>query len=265
MRKNWCLLTSVVSAILVAGIACSGSSAPTPGGAGMMKAIAERLDEDGLAKSNAVSNPLDISLAETDQKLSPVPVNTDDPVWGPADAPVTLVVYSDFECPYCGRHAANVAKVKEANGDLVRVVFKQFPLAFHQRAMPAAMASLAALEQGKFWEVHDRLFDRNPLSPSEMQEWADEAGIDWETVLAKVGSDELRQRVQRDIDEGGQFGVRGTPASFVNGVSVSGAVSVEDLQQKVELGLARAYVLLRKGTPPAKLYNRLVGISAKEK
>jgi len=225
-----------------------------------MKSIAERLGEEGLSQGKAVSNPLDISLAEQDQTLSPVPVNADDPVWGPADAPVTLIVFSDFECPFCGRHAANVAKVKEANGDLVRVVFKQFPLNFHQRAMPAAMASLAALEQGKFWEVHDRLFDRNPVSPSEMQQWAEEAGIDWESVLAKVASNELRERVQRDINEAEQFGVRGTPASFINGVSVSGAVPVGDLQVKVDLGLARAYVLLRKGTAPADLYNRLVGL-----
>jgi protein-disulfide isomerase len=265
MRKTWSLLSSIFSAMLVAGIACSSSSAPTPGGTDVMQAIAERLGEDGLAESQAVTNPLDISLAEQDQALSPVPVNGDDPVWGPADAPVTLIVYSDFECPFCGRHAQNVAKVKEANGDLVRVVFKQFPLAFHQRAMPAAMASLAALEQGKFWQVHDRLFDRNPLSPEEMQEWADEAGIDWESVLANVGSDALRARVQRDIDEGGQFGVRGTPASFINGVSISGAVPLGDLQEKVDLGLARAYVLLRKGTAPADLYNRLVGIPAKRK
>ena len=230
-----------------------------------MAAIAERLGEDGLAKSQAVSNPLDISLSEQDRALSPIPINEDDPVWGPADAPVTLIVYSDFECPFCGRHAQNVAKVKAANGDLVRVVFKQFPLAFHQRAMPAAMASLAALEQGKFWEVHDRLFDRNPLSPAEMNEWAEESGIDWERVLAEVESGELRERVQRDINEGQQFGVRGTPASFINGVSLSGAVPVDDLQALVDLGLARAYVLLRKGTAPQDLYNRLVGLPKKGK
>lgn len=265
MRKNWCSLSCLFVVLFAAGIACSGSTAPTPGGNAAMLAIAERLDEDGLAKTKTVSNPLDISLAKQDQTLSPVPVNDDDPVWGPTNAPVTIVVYSDFECPFCSRHAQNVAKIKEANGDLVRVVFKQFPLAFHQRAMPAAMASLAALEQGKFWEVHDRLFDRNPLSPSEMEEWAAGVELNWDAVLARVESGDLRERVQRDITEGGEFGVRGTPASFINGVSVSGAVPEDDLQQKVDLGLARAYVLLRKGTDPADLYARLVGIPKREK
>ena len=265
MRKNRCLLSCLLFILAAALSACSGTTAPTPGGTGIMQAIAERLGEDALVQSKVVGNPLDITGSEQDQALSPVPINEDDPVWGPADAPVTLVVYSDFECPFCGRHAENVAKVKEANGDLVRVVFKQFPLGFHQRAMPAAMASLAALEQGKFWEVHDRLFDRNPLSPDKMAQWAEESGVDWEAVLARVESGELRDRVQRDIDEGQRFGVRGTPASFINGVSVSGAVPVADLQAKVDLGLARAYVLLRKGTAPEALYNRLVGLPAKGK
>jgi protein-disulfide isomerase len=239
--------------------ACS-TTAPTADGSSLMATIAQQLDKGALAESQKVGNPLDISLDDQDRELTPIPVHDDDPVWGPDDAPVTLIVFSDFECPFCSRHADNVRKVKEANGELVRVIFKQFPLAFHSRAMPAAQASLAALEQGKFWEVHDRLFDRTNLTVQEMQQWAADNGIDWDGINDQVANGVFEERVRRDIAEGESFGVRGTPASFINGVSVSGAVPVEELQAKIDLGLARAYVLLRSGTAPAKVYNRLVGI-----
>ncbi len=257
VENRFPLVGPVVMSLFV--FACS-TTAPTADGSALMATIAQQLDKGALAESQKVQRPLDISQDDQDRELTPIPVHEDDPVWGPREAPVTLIVFSDFECPFCSRHADNVRKVKEANGDLVRVVFKQFPLAFHSRALPAAQASLAGLEQGKFWEVHDRLFDRTNLTAQEMQQWAADNGINWDGINDQVANGVFEERVRRDIAEGESFGVRGTPASFINGVSISGAVPVEELQAKIDLGLARAYVLLRNGTTPADLYNRLVGI-----
>jgi protein-disulfide isomerase len=262
-RRFHIALLVVASLCLAAG--CSGPG-PTAEGSLLMERITEQVGADSLKEGQRADNPLAISLDERDQVLRPVPVNADDPVWGPADAPVTIVVYSDFECPFCARHADNVRHIKEKYGDLVRVVFKQFPLAFHARAMPAAIASLAALEQGKFWEVHDRFFNREPLSSEDLAIWAEEAGIDWGAILTAVETGDLKVRVERDIAEGESVGVRGTPASFINGVSVSGAVPISDLQKQVDLGLVRAYVLLRKGVAPDAVYGRLTASDAvKEK
>jgi len=252
-----CLSAFVLAVILLAAAGCG--QGVDPAARELMSAIAGKLSADQVASSEQAASPAAITFSEQDTKVQPVLVHAADPAWGGPEAPVTIVVFSDFECPFCSRHANNVRQLKEKYGVLVRVVFKQFPLAFHKHARSAAMASLAAQEQGKFWEMHDKLFERTRIAQAEMRDWATDAGIDLDKVLDAVRSGRLEERVNADMAEGESVGVRGTPNSFVNGVRISGAVPVEELEKQIKLGLMRAYVLLRQGVPTAQLYGTLVG------
>ena len=140
------------------------------------------------------------------------------PVRGPADAPVTLTVFSDFQCPYCSRLLPFVDEVLAKNPGKVRVVFKQFPLRMHNMAQPAALASLAAREQGKFWPMHDKLFaNSSQLSEEKIRALAEELGLDMARFDKDRNTQKLRDEVLRDQGLGQQAGVQGTPTVFING------------------------------------------------
>jgi len=140
------------------------------------------------------------------------------PAKGPADAPVTLTVFSDFQCPYCSRLIPFIDEVVAKNPGKVRVVFKQFPLRMHNMALPAALASLAAREQGKFWPMHDLLFaNSSQLSEEKLRALAKEAGLDLARFDKDRNAQKLRDEVLRDQGLGQQAGVQGTPTVFLNG------------------------------------------------
>lgn len=140
------------------------------------------------------------------------------PVKGVADAPVTLTVFSDFQCPYCSRLVPFVEDVLAKNPGKVRVVFKQFPLRMHNMAQPAALASLAAREQGKFWPMHDLLFaNSSQLSEEKLRALAKQVGLDLARFDKDRGAQKLLDEVQRDLALGQQVGVQGTPTVFLNG------------------------------------------------
>lgn len=140
------------------------------------------------------------------------------PVKGPENAAVTLTVFSDFQCPYCSRVVPFVDEVLAKNPTAVRVVFKQFPLRMHNFAQPAALASLAAREQGKFWPMHDMLFANfNQLNEEKIRAIAQEIGLDMARFDKDRVSQKLRDEVLRDQGLGQQVGVQGTPTLFLNG------------------------------------------------
>lgn len=140
------------------------------------------------------------------------------PAKGAADAPVTLTIFSDFQCPYCSRLVPFIDDVLAKNPAKVRIVFKQFPLRMHNMAQPAALASLAAREQGKFWPMHDKLFANfSQLSEEKIKALAKEAGLDLVRFDRDRNSQKLRDEVLRDQTLGQQAGVQGTPTVFING------------------------------------------------
>jgi protein-disulfide isomerase len=140
------------------------------------------------------------------------------PTKGDNNAPVTMTVFSDFQCPYCSRLVAFVDDVLAKNPGKVRVVFKQFPLRMHNFALPAALASLAAREQGKFWPMHDKLFANfNQLSDEKIRALAQEVGLDMARFDRDRNGQQLRDEVVRDQGLGQQAGVQGTPTVFING------------------------------------------------
>jgi len=140
------------------------------------------------------------------------------PAKGAANALVTITVFSDFQCPYCSRLVPFLDEVLAKNPAHARIVFKQFPLRMHNLALPAALATLAAREQGKFWPMHDLLFvNYNQLSEEKIRSLAQQAGLDLARFDRDRTSQKLRDEVQRDMELGQQAGVQGTPAVFING------------------------------------------------
>lgn len=164
----------------------------------------------------------------------------DAPTRGPANAPVTIVEFSDFECPFCGRITPTLKQVEDTYGSKVRVAFRQFPLSIHPHAQKAAEASLCAKEQGKFWEMHDAMFgDQRNLGVDALKEKAGKIGLDADKFAKCLDSGEVADMVAADMQAGQEAGVTGTPALFINGRLVSGAVPYDQIAQVIDDELSR--------------------------
>jgi protein-disulfide isomerase len=141
------------------------------------------------------------------------------PFKGPADAPITIVEFSDYQCPFCARSEPLVHEALAAYPTQARLVFKHYPLtSIHPQAMPAALAAAAAQKQGKFWEMHEKLFaNQRALAPEQLTQYARDIGLDMAQFEADMNSDVIKAQVQEDIALAQRSGVRGTPTIFVNG------------------------------------------------
>lgn len=171
-----------------------------------------------------------------------VPISEDGyPSLGPAKAPVTLVEFSDFECPYCNRFTDTLKKVRETFPDRVRIVFRQFPLAIHSHAQKAAEASLCAADQGRFWEMHDLLFaEQRALAVTDLKEKAGRLALDAEGFSSCLDSGRHHDKVEEDVRAGVAIGVTGTPALFINGRPLAaGALPFEAVRAEIEKELTR--------------------------
>ncbi len=168
--------------------------------------------------------------------------NAGAPTLGRDGAPITIVEFSDFQCPYCGGFAPTLKKVEQDFGDQVKVVFRQFPLSsIHQYAPKAAEASLCAQDQGKFWAMHDLMFqEQDRLSVTDLKEKAGRLGLDRKQFDSCLDTGRHVEQVQNDQKEGRRLGINGTPAVFINGVPVpGGAVPYETIAQAIQDELAR--------------------------
>jgi protein-disulfide isomerase len=159
---------------------------------------------------------------------------------GPADARVTLVEYGDFECPHCGALHPIVQAARKAFGGNLRFVFRHFPLrSSHPHALAAAKAAEAAGEQGRFWEMHDRLYRHQAaLSDADLERHAGEVGLDVERFRRSLGEREHEVRIREDLASAGQSGAKGTPSLFINGELYQGPIE----RGEIFAALARAAV-----------------------
>lgn len=167
----------------------------------------------------------------------------DAPLWGDKNAPVTIVEFSDFQCPFCSRANNTLNDVKKKYKGKVKVAFKHFPLSFHKQAEPAAIASLCVNEQSvdKFWKYHDTLFaNQKNLEPADLEKYAKESGVDVKKWKECFDGKKFEKAVKDDLAYGEKLGVRSTPTFFVNGEIISGAVPLEDFSEVIEEALRTA-------------------------
>lgn len=158
-----------------------------------------------------------------------------DHIKGSPNAPVTIIEYSDFQCPYCGRVQPTIDQILKTYEGKVKLVYKHFPLNFHQYAEKAAEASECAADQGNFWEYHDILYEnQNALTVEDLKRYAKDLGLDTETFNRCLDSGVMAERVRDNFNEGQNNGVQGTPAFFINGQLISGAQPYSVFKQIID-------------------------------
>lgn len=169
-----------------------------------------------------------------------VPVD-DDPAYGNPDAPITIIEFSDYQCPFCQRwHLEVFPKLMAKYGDQVQLVYRDFPLdGTHPEARPAAEAANCAFEQDKFWEFHDRLFSGDQeLNRQAYEQYAQEIGLDMKAFGTCLDEQRYAQEVENDFGFASRLGVRSTPTFFINGLAVVGAQPFEVFEQIIDMELA---------------------------
>lgn len=159
---------------------------------------------------------------------------------GPATAPITIVEFSDYQCPYCRRAHPTVEKVKQEYGDKIRFVYRDYPLNFHPRAVPASVAARCAAEQDKFWPYHENLMVENgDLSDADLAKRAADIGLDKGKFDTCFSANKYEDAIRADFDAGASVGVTGTPAFFINGRMLVGAQPFEAFKQIIDDEIAR--------------------------
>ena len=193
------------------------------------------------------SGPTGAAVVAPDTQVPNAPLEKQDvkydgaPILGEEDAPVTMVEFSDFQCPYCARFFEQTFPQLKENyikTGKVKLAFRHLPLSFHQYAQKTAEASECANEQGKFWEYHDTVFsNQDQLSDTILSIWAGEIGLDVKKFDDCLESGKYKEKVQADSNDAGSYGVSGTPSFFVNGKLLVGAQPYEAFQQVIDAEL----------------------------
>ena len=261
MRHLFSRSAAVLLVCLLAEGCSSGKKAQKSDDSATSKAAGSQSSDDEATARGSTEEGQKPALADSKQ----IPVG-DSPVRGPDDALVTIVEFSDYQCPYCQRAEETISELREEYPDQVRVVFKQYPLPMHQQANAASRAALAAGKQGKYWEMHDLLFSYQKVmrgkSDQEMKEWtagfAGELGLDVAQFKEDFDSKEVRRQIERDKKLAEKLRVRGTPHFFANGVRIKGAKEYAHFEEVVEKQLDKAEDALADGVAPVRIYKAMV-------
>jgi protein-disulfide isomerase len=242
----------------LAWLAACGGPAASPKGAEKLVAGGEKGGSQPVAGSGEL-------LADAD---AAVPVGSDDPVRGDRDAFVTIVVWSDFECPYCSRLATTLERVVETYGQDVRLVFKNEPLPFHDHARLAAEVGqgVFALKGSEaFWRYHDLAYrEQRGMSPETIRAWAAAAGADPRAIEDGLTRKAWSAKIERDEAVAKRVGVSGTPSAFINGVALSGAQPFGKWKDIVDAELVKAKELASRGVARDRIYARMTAANFTE-
>lgn len=207
---------------------------------GLSKVIIDTL-KAGKSESDARSAAQESEYAHSQQQELPlletaIPLTVAGaPSIGPENAPITLVEFSDFQCPYCAVAAPELHRVMRAFPQQIRLVFKEYPLDIHPQAPLAAAAAVAADRQGKFWDMHDAMFARHhSLSREGLIATAQDIGLDIDKFSADLDSEKVKASVAQDLSEGDKIGIQGTPTLFINGQKYNGPLNLLALRTVLE-------------------------------
>lgn len=162
------------------------------------------------------------------------------PAQGPASAPVTIIAFSDYECPYCKRAEVTVQEVLKAYKDKVRFYYRDYPLPFHANARAASVAARCADAQGKFWDYHNKVMASEDLSGEKLKALADEVGLDRAKFDECLASDTYTAAIDKDVEDGAKAGVNGTPSFFINGRMLDGAQPFDRFKEIIDEEIAWA-------------------------
>jgi len=216
-------------------------------------------DDRRSKKKKADPSPTRVSVPRS-HTTAAVPVDDEDPTWGNQLAPATIVVFSDYQCPFCSRVEGTLKSLQTKYGTKkLRMVWKDFPLPFHKDAKPAHHAARAVFMEGgakAFWTFHDQAFaNQKALDESNFESWAKTAGVP-SSALAKHEA-KAERKVDDNITLGKSLGVRGTPAFFINGVFLSGARPQSSFESEIDSQIKAAQALVKSGTREADVYPTL--------
>ena len=245
---------NVIIALLVGGVVGFAAGRMVGGGGSGTPTVAMAPTPSAPGAAPQAARPAQAG----DDTVFKVPVG-DSPTRGKADALVTIVEFSDYECPFCSRGHNTMVQLEKDYGDKIRVVMKQNPLPFHPKAKPAAYAALAAGEQGKYWEMHDKLFaNQGSLDDATFQQHAQAIGLNVEKWRADLTSAKFNDVIQRDQALAQQLGATGTPAFFINGKKLVGAQPIDRFKSVIDSELKKAQLLVNAGTAPAAVYAKII-------
>ena len=213
--------------------------------------------DTGVADGAEEAQAADVIVAGDVERYK-VPVSDAQPSKGPKDALVTIVEFSEFQCPFCARVLPTTKQVIDTYGDKVRIVWRNNPLSFHNNAGPAAAVAMEAYAEGgngKFWEVHDTLFaNQKALGRPELEGYAEKAGLDSAKVKKALDEGTHKKAIDADQAMATQLGARGTPYFFVNGRQLRGAQPFAAFQKVIDEELATAETLLKQGVKKEQIY-----------
>jgi protein-disulfide isomerase len=229
----WQAITAMLGILLIISIFTKGFiGCPTTG-------AAVALPEEG--RQEQIEEPKEVLKTETVPRTE-VSLD-DDPIKGNKNAPVTIVEFSDYQCPFCGRYFSQTYPqiLKQyVNTGKVKYVFRDFPLSFHKNAQKAAEAAECAHEQDKYWEMHDKLFEnQRNLDIASLKQYAADINLDTKKFNSCLDSGKYASEVQKDFNEGSRYGVSGTPTFFINGIKLVGAQPLSAFKQVIDAELTK--------------------------
>ena len=235
MTFNYLIIAGVFLAVgVVIGLAIAGGARGSDVTIELIStAVVQALNSPNVARAAPTPGPAPLVNVSVD----------DDPAWGPEDAPVVIVEFSDFQCPFCGRfHQETYPRIREVYGDRIRFVYRDMPLPqIHPDAILAAQAAECADEQGAFWNYHDLLFsNQQDLSRTALGSYATQLELSIEVFNQCLDTERYQQEVSSDLQAADSYGIRGTPTFFINGRPIVGAQPFEVFAAVIDEELAKA-------------------------